>query len=90
LEDDDWNKVGSYQLVPGEVKDFHKRISLEAQCLECIQQGLENQFQQVAKEFGLPKDLLLNGAKKPKAAEEDNITNLDEHYQKKKGNAIIK
>ncbi len=49
LEDDDWNKVGSYQLVPGEVKDFHKRKSLEAQRLERIQQGLDNQFQQVAK-----------------------------------------
>jgi hypothetical protein len=86
LEGDDSNNVGSYQLVPGEVKDFHKRKSLEAQCLERIQQQLDDQFQQVEKEFGLPKDLLLNGGKKPKAVEENNVTTLDEHYQGGKKN----
>jgi hypothetical protein len=84
LEDDNWNKVGSYQLVPGKVKDFHKRKSLEAQRLEHIQQQLDDQFQQVAKEFGLPMDLLQNGGKKQKAVEENNVTTLDKHYQEKK------
>ena len=84
MEGDDWNNVGSYQLVPGEVKDFHKRKSLEAQCLERIQQRLDDQFQQVAKEFGLPEDLLQNRGKKQKAVEENNITTLDKHYQGEK------
>jgi len=84
LEDDDWNNVGSYQLVPGEVKDFHKRKSLEAQRLERIQQQLDDQFQQAAKEFGLPMDLLQNGGKKQKAVEENNVTTADKHYQEKK------
>jgi hypothetical protein len=58
--------------------------SLEAQRLEHTQQWLDDQFQQVAKEFGLPMDLLQNGGKKQKPVEENNVTTLDKHYQEKK------
>jgi len=38
--ENEWNKIGTYQLEAGHVKNYHKRKSLEAQQLERIQCGL--------------------------------------------------
>jgi hypothetical protein len=81
MGEEDWNKVGSYQLAPGQVKDYRKRKSLEAQRLQCIQDGLDLQFQQVAKEYGMPQLVTYNSRKKQKSVEGKDIITLDDTTQ---------
>jgi len=81
LREEDWNKVGSYQLAPGQVKDYCRRKSLEAQQLQHIQDGLDLQFQQVAKEYGMPQFVTYNSRKKQKSVEDKDIITLDDTTQ---------
>jgi hypothetical protein len=48
--ENEWNKIGTYQLEAGHVKNYHKRKSLEAQQLERIQQGFDDTLLKAAVE----------------------------------------
>ena len=55
--ENEWNKISTYQLEAGHVKNYHKRKSLEAQWLEQMQPGFDNALLKAAVENNLPQDL---------------------------------
>jgi hypothetical protein len=55
--ENEWNKIGTYQLEAGHVKNYHKRKSLEAQRLEQIQCGFDDALVKAAVEHNVPQDL---------------------------------
>jgi hypothetical protein len=55
--ENEWNKIGTYQLEAGHVKNYHKRKSLEVHRLEQIERGFNDALLKAAVENNLPQDL---------------------------------
>jgi hypothetical protein len=57
---DDWRLLGEYQLIEGEMDQYHRRKSLEAMRLEKVVTTFNDDYSKLAKESGLPVDLVNN------------------------------
>ena len=64
--DEEWCMLDEFQLVDGEAKDFPTRKSLEGQRLSGILQQFNEGVTTVAKEYGMPTDLVQNSIQKVK------------------------
>jgi hypothetical protein len=85
----EWNKIGTYQLEAGHVKNYHKRKSLEAQWLERIQQGFDNALLKAAVENNVPQDLGHSTVKKRRKDSQitmmpDNTSSYEENAEDSK------
>ncbi len=58
--DEDWCMLDEFQLVDGEAKDFPTCKSLEGQRLSGILQHFNEGVTKVAKECGMPTDIVQN------------------------------
>jgi hypothetical protein len=52
--------LGEYQLIEGEMDQYHQRKSLEAMRLEKVVTTFNDDYSTLAKESGLPVDLVNN------------------------------
>lgn len=57
---DDWRLLGEYQLIEGEMDQYQRRKSLEAMRLEKVVTTFNDDYSKLAKESGLPVDLVNN------------------------------
>ena len=57
---DDWRLLGEYQLIEGEMDQYQRRKSLEAMRLEKVVTTFNDNYSKLAKESGLPVDLVNN------------------------------